>query len=244
MTTFLTSSPTGPLGVPCEVPGLDRSNGFVEILSKYWPERAECLMIAAFPDNHAQNDQMTWFYSEAVKNAGLAFERFDLWDGRTPRLSREELHSYSVIFTAGGHIPTQHRFFEEIGLRELLQGYEGLVIGTSAGSMNAAETVYGWPEEPGESVDPDHVLFFPGLGLAKTIVLPHYQMMKDGQLDGKRLFEDITFSHSYGREFYAIPDGSFVLAENGAEIMYGESWRIADGKMEKFSEYGEQKALE
>ena len=243
MTTFLTSSPTGPLGVPCDVPGLDPSNGFVEILAKYWPENARCLMIAAFPDNHAQNDQMTWFYAEAVKNAGFSFDCFDLWDARTPQLSREELHSYTVIFTAGGHIPTQHAFFEMIGLRELLEGYEGLVIGTSAGSMNAAQIVYGWPEEPGESVDPDHVLFFTGLGLAKTIVLPHYQMMKDNWLDGKRLFEDITFSHSFGREFYAIPDGSFVLVEKGTETMYGESRRIADGVMEKFSEYGEQREL-
>jgi len=243
MTTFLTSSPTGPLGVPCDVPGLDRSNGFVELLAKFWPERARCLMIAAFPDNHAQNDQMTWFYSEAVKNAGFDFDCFDLWDGRTVPLTRRRLQEYHVIFTAGGHIPTQHRFFEQIGLRELLEGYEGLLIGTSAGSMNAAVTVYGWPEEPGESLDPDHELFFPGLGLANTIVLPHYQLMKDAWLDGKRLFGDITIPHSIGRTFYAIPDGSFVLAENGAEIMYGESWRIADGKMEKFSEVGEVKRI-
>ena len=82
-------------------------------------------------------------------------------------------------------------------------------------------------------------VFFPGLGLAETIVLPHYQMMKDAWLDGKRLFEDITFSHSLGRKFYAIPDGSFVLVENGTETLYGESWRIRDGEMEPFSTYGE-----
>ena len=239
MTTFLTSSPTGPLGVPCDVPGLDNSNVFVEILRQYWPERARCLMIAAFPDNHAQNDQMTWFYGEAVKNAGLEVACFDLWDGRRGTMDREELQSYSVIFTAGGHIPTQHRFFEQIGLRDLLEGYGGLVIGTSAGSMNAAATVYGWPEEPGESTDPNHVLFFPGLGLARTVVLPHYQLMKDAWLDGKRLFADITLPHSVGRTFYAIPDGSFVLVAGGTETLYGESWRIRDGKMEKFSEYGE-----
>lgn len=239
MTTFLTSSPTGPLGVPCDVPGLDRSNGFVELLAERWPEGAKCLMIAAFPQNHAQNDQMTWFYSEAVKNAGLSFSCFDLWDDRTAQMTREELHGYSVIFTAGGHVPTERKFFEAIGLRELLEDYEGLVIGTSAGSMNAAVTVYGWPEEPGESIDPGHELFFPGLGLAETIVLPHYQMMKNAWLDGKRLFEDITFSHSFGRKFYAIPDGSFVLVEDGQETLYGESWLIQDGKMEQFSEYGE-----
>ena len=59
MTVFLTSSPTGPPGVPCDVPGLDPSNGFVELLKARWPEDARCLMIAAFPGNHDQNDQMT-----------------------------------------------------------------------------------------------------------------------------------------------------------------------------------------
>ena len=49
---------------------------------------------------------------------------------------------------------------DHISLRELLTGYEGLVVCTSAGSMNAAREVYGWPEEPGESLDPNHELFY------------------------------------------------------------------------------------
>lgn len=239
MTTFLTSSPTGPLVVPCSVPGLDNANGFVELLARRWKSDSRCLMIAAFPANHAQNDQMTWFYHEAVKNAGLSVSCFDLWDDRTPALSREELHGYDAIFPAGGHVPTQRRWFESISLRELLMGYEGLVICTSAGSMNAAREVYGWPEEPGESLDPNHELFFPGLGLAKTVVLPHYQMMKDAWLDGRPLFSDITFGHSMGKTFYAIPDGSFVLVEGGAEILYGEGHRIRDGVMKTVCAPGE-----
>ena len=243
MTGFLTSSPTGPRGVPGDVPGLDPSNGFVELLKGRWPEEARCLIIAAFPGNHAQNDQMTWFYSEAVKNAGLETTCFDLWDDRTAHMTREQLQAYQVIFTAGGHVPTQRRWFESIGLRELLEGYPGLVVGTSAGSMNAAVTVYGWPEEPGESLDPNHELFFPGLGLAQTMVLPHYQMMKDAWLDGRPLFADIPLGHSHGRRFYAIPDGSFVLVENGTETLYGEGWRIEDGEMHLFCRAGESRRL-
>lgn len=243
MITFLTSSPTGPLGVPCDRPGLDPSNGFVERLKAVWPEQARCLMIAAFPANHAQNDQMTWFYHEALKNAELSVACFDLWDDRTAPLTKAQLHAYDAVFTAGGHVPTQRKWFESIRLRELLAGYEGLVIGTSAGSMNAAETVYGWPEEPGESLDPNHELFFPGLGLAQTIVLPHYQMMKDAWLDGRPLFSDITFGHSHGRKFYAIPDGSYVLVRDGAETMYGEAWLIQDGEMTLFCKAGENRKL-
>ncbi len=244
MTVFLTGSPTGPLGVPCDRPDLDPSNGFVELLRRRWPEHPRCLMIAAAPAEHARNDQMTWFYGEAVKNAGLSLACFDLWDDRLESMTREEFRAYDAIFLAGGHVPTQRRWFERIGLRELLAGYEGLVVGTSAGSMNAAHTVYGWPEEPGESVDPDHELFFPGLGLAHTILLPHYQLMKDAWLDGKRLFQDITYPHSMGRRFYAIPDGSFLLAEKGRETLYGESHLIQDGVMTPyFTKFGEVREL-
>ena len=243
MTTFLTSSPTGPLGVPCSVPGLDGSNGFVELLAARWKENSRCLMIAAFPAEHERNDQMTWFYHEAVKNAGLSVACFDLWDDRTPAMSREEFQRYDAIFPAGGHVPTQRRWFEAISLRELLAGYGGLVVCTSAGSMNAAREVYGWPEEPGESLDPDHELFFPGLGLARTVVLPHYQMIKDTWLDGRPLFADITFGHSMGKTFYAIPDGSFVLVEGETEVLYGEGHRIRDGQMEQVCAPGERLEL-
>ena len=243
MTTFLTSSPTGPLGVPCNVPGLDESNGFVELLRARWKENARCLMIAAFPTEHERNDQMTWFYHEAVKNAGLSVECFDLWDDRTPAMSREEFHRYDAIFPAGGHVPTQRRWFESISLGELLADYDGLVVCTSAGSMNAAREAYGWPEEPGESLDPNHELFFPGLGLADTVVLPHYQMMKDARLDGRPLFSDITFGHSMGKTFYAIPDGSFVLVEEGREVLFGEGHRIRDGHMEQVCAAGERLEL-
>ena len=243
MTVFLIGSPTGPLGVPCDRPDLDRSNGLVDRLAPLWRENARCLMIAAFPAEHERNDQMTWFYGEAVKNAGLTLSCFDLWDDRLPPLTREELHGYDAIFLAGGHVPTQRRWFESIGLRGLLEGYEGLVIGTSAGSMNAVEEVYGWPEEPGESLDPDHALFFPGLGLARTVILPHYQMMKDAWLDGKPLFAGITLPHSMGKKFYAVPDGSYVIADESGETLCGESWLIADGVMRKFSENGDSRKL-
>lgn len=243
MITFLCSSPTRELDREHPLPALDERNGFVERLKEYWTENARCLMIAAFPDAHALNDEMTGFYREAVENSGFSVACFDLWDDRTPPLNREELQSYHVIFLAGGHVPTELRWFASIGLRELLAGYEGVVVGTSAGSMNAAREVYAWPEEPGETKIPAEQLFLAGLGLAETVVLPHYQKLKDGMLDGLRLHGDIACSHSFGRQFYAIPDGSYVLAEGGQETLFGEAHLIADGVIRPFSREGEVQVL-
>ena len=241
MITFLTSSPTREITPACPAPALYGDNGFVELLRRYWPESGRCLMIAAFPDAHERNDEMTGFYRRAVENAGLPVGCFDLWDDRVGVLTGEELGRYDVIFLAGGHVPTEAAWFEAVGLREKLEGFGGVVVGTSAGSMNAAAEVYAWPEEPGETQKPVEELFFPGLGLARTLVLPHLQKLRRSRLDGRLLVEDIACSHSHGKRFLAIPDGSFVLAAEGEETVYGEAWLVAEGGVSPFCRAGESR---
>ena len=229
MILFLTSSPTGPLDGSRPVEGLDQMNGFREAVARRWPDKTRCLMITAFPEDDAANDEMRGFFERALRLSGLDVFSFDLWDRRTPVLSREEVRRYQVILLGGGHVPTQNAFFRRIGLREKIQGFPGIVIGISAGSMNAADVVYAQPEEPGESVDPAYQRFLPGLGLSKAQILPHYQMVKDRMLDGRRLFEDITYPDSWGRSFLALCDGSYLLCEEGRETVFGEAYRIENG---------------
>ena len=241
ISVFLTSSPIREYGPDCQRPELYRDNGFVELLEERWPEEGRCLMIAAFPDAHDHNEEMTAVYRAAVEHAGLAVSRFDLWDDRIPVLT--DLKDYDVVFLAGGHIPTEGRWFERIGLRKLLEGWSGVIVGTSAGSMNAARVVYAWPEEPGESYRPPEELFYPGLGLAETVVLPHLNKLAHARLDGRLLVEEIARDHSWGHRFLAIPDGSFVLAEDGEEWVYGEALQVKDGDVVTFCRKEERKRL-
>lgn len=238
MITFLTSSPSGPLDGSRKVDGLDDKNNFVINLEKYWKEDSRCLLIAADPSTYADNDKMAAFFSESVKKSGFTISVFDLWDGRRENISKDILYSYDVVILGGGHVPTQNEFFKQIGLREMIQNFKGIVIGISAGTMNSADIVYAQPELPGESVDPAYVRFLSGLGLTKTMILPHYQMVKDSELDGKRLYEDITYEDSYGKEFLVLPDGSYLLIENGVETIWGEAYRIFNGVIKKICEDG------
>lgn len=236
MILFLTSSPTGPLDGSRLVDGLDEKNCFVENLKKYWKKEARCLMIAASPEAYGRNDEMTDFFKKAVEKSGLLVSDFELWDDRTEDMSKEVLHSYDVIFLGGGHVPTQNRFFKKIGLWEKMQSFDGIVIGISAGTMNSADTVYAQPELPGEATDPSYVRYLQGLGLTKTMILPHYQMVKDSELDGQRLYEDITYKDSYGKIFLVLPDGSYLLSADGVETVWGEAWQIQDGMLRKICE--------
>lgn len=243
MILFLTSSPTGPLDGSRKVDGLDGKNRFPENLKKHWKENARCLMISAFPDNDAANDEMQQFFENTFKKCGFSVAAFDLWDGRTADYSGETLKSYDVIILGGGHVPTQNAFFHRIGLREKIQGFDGIVMGISAGTMNSADVVYAQPEECGEAVDPNYVKFLRGLGLTKTNILPHYQMVKNYYLDGMRLFEDITYGDSWGQKFLVLVDGSYLFSENGKETVYGEAYVISDGRIEQICEENHTKSL-
>lgn len=241
MIIFLTSSPTGPLDRSRVVDGLDEMNSFVENLKKYWKTDARCLMITASPESYEGNEEMTEFFSSAVAAVGLSVSAFDLWDGRTEDYSRESLHSYDVIFLGGGHVPTQNAFFRKICLRKSIQDFEGIVIGISAGTMNSADVVYAQPELPGESEDPSYERYLSGLNLTKTMILPHYQMIKNYELDGKKVIEDITYGDSYGKKFLALPDGSYLLIADGKETVWGEAYEITDGCIRQICEEGRQR---
>lgn len=240
MIVFLTSSPSGPLNVPNYDKVLDEKNGFVENMRQFWKTEMKGLIIAAAPDSFAGNDEMRDFFENAFRNSGVPVTGFDLWDYRSmDGISADVLSNYDVVMLGGGHVPTQNAFFEQIGLREMMETYGGIVIGVSAGTMNSADTVYAQPEEPGESVDPEYVRYLRGLGLTDIMVLPHYQMVKDSVLDGRRLFEDITYGDSYGKWFVALEDGSYIRILDGETRLYGRAHRISDGVLVTICEDGE-----
>ena len=239
MIVFLTSSPSGPLDVPNYDKLLDEKNGFVENLRQFWKEEMRGMIIAAAPDSFEGNDEMRDFFEQAFRNGSIPVTRFDIWDYRSHDISAEELNQYDIIMLGGGHLPTENHFFHLIHLREKLQGYQGIILGVSAGTMNSAEVVYAQPELPGESVNPNYVRYLQGLGLTKINILPHYQMVKHFTLDGRRLFEDITYGDSYGHEFIALEDGSYIRIMNGETKLYGRAHRIADGVITTICEENE-----
>lgn len=150
----------------------------------------------------------------------------------------QELSKYDVVILSGGHVPTQNSFFEKICLKEELKNFHGILIGISAGTMNSAKVVYAQPELEGESIDAEYQRFLSGLGITNLMILPHYQDLKEDILDGKHVIEDITYPDSYGKEFYAINDGSYILIQDGVQTLYGEGYLIKDGMTQQICENG------
>lgn len=222
---------------------LNSDNGLVERLKSFWPENGKVLIVSADPNSHERNDSILYCLSRTFPMSGLEIENMIICDSRKESCI-EQMADYHVIILSGGHVPTQNRYFEKLKLKEKLERFDGILIGISAGTMNCAETVYAHPELEGEAIEAAYQRFLPGLGITKVMVLPHYQMIKDDVLDGLRVFEDIAYPDSIGREFYALCDGSYLLIENGTNTLYGEAWQIKDGKIKKYCSNGESRVIE
>lgn len=232
MVTFLTSDPLYEDG---EISVLNEANGFVDVLRNYWTRPMRCLFIASDPCDHKSNDENQVRYGGAIMASGLDVVSFDLLDDRFLDMSDEQITSYDVIMLCGGHIPTEWDWFEEIELKQHLQTFDGILIGISAGSMNCAEEVFAMPELEGETQDPEYVWFFEGLNVVKTSIIPHFQAIYDGELDGRKIIDDIACSCSIGKNFLGLPDGSFVVVDNGIELVFGEAYLISEGEVSLFN---------
>ena len=239
MILYMTSTPGGINRATGRPELLSNKNHFVDRLKGDWKPHSKCVLVASEPDDTKFNSAMAKTYLECFNRSGLSMDSIDVLDRRESK-TVEILDRFDVVILAGGHVPTENAWFHQIGLREHLQHFRGIVIGISAGTMNCAEVVYAQPEEEGEAVNPHYQRFLEGLGLTKTKVIPHYNQTIDAVLDGKRLFQDITFPDSMGESFYCLTDGAYIRKDTKTkkEVLYGEAYLISDGEIGIISKTG------
>lgn len=231
MVLFLTSSPY--------INGADRAllsneNEFIDRIRVVLPPCPRALFIAADPENRADTCRFGADTAAAFAQAGIPFQSYHILDGFNAQEAEALIGQSDLILLSGGHVPTQNAFFREIGLRGLLEGFNGVIVGISAGSMNCAEYVYAQPEEPGETSE-NYERWLPGLALTNVNILPHYQRVKDNLLDGQRLFEDVTYPDSFGNHFFPLPDGSYFYQDEEGLLLCGEGYRLHDGILEQLT---------
>ena len=237
MTLFLTGSPTR-FGEPA----FTEDNGFLAevkaALARVAPGRPpKVLLVSAAPDDQGFTDSVLKGMRDCIHASGIETAQVVMLDRRNATQAPALVREAHWIILCGGHVPTQNRFLHEIGLRELLEGFKGVVMGCSAGSMNCAENVYSHPELPGEATDPQYRRWLKGLGLTDIQIIPHLEQVRWAQVDGLRLFEDIAFPDSWGHRFYTFRDGGYIIKKEGrpAELR-GEAFEITRGAMRRVSQ--------
>lgn len=186
------------------------------------------------PNNTIENDT----------RSALVFKSFDLTfkkepfkekivlDSRNKSNAKEILENADIIILSGGKCLCQQNFFKEINLKNILKNFKGIVIGTSAGTMNLCETVANFPEE---LADLDEPRWFEGLGFCDEIIIPHF----DGKtktyqipLDEIDIVNDYILPMSKEKDFLGIPNGSYLLVDDGGnKKLYGKCYKISKGEV-------------
>ena len=238
MIVFFTSNPA--LGIS---PYINPANRFQEKLNEVLGNPVRLLFVASDPAGLEHNSQYAMLVQAFLANAGVILTGCDILDDRNADQSAALVEKAELIVLAGGHAPTQNAFFERIGLAASLRSFDGVVIGISAGSMNAAAGAFLTPDEEGEGADPSFRYEHPGLGLADIHIIPHYERARTQVLDGKKVVEELILPHTQGKVLYGLPDGSWILSNGRNHFLYGEAWMLSDGTEKKISENGDLLSL-
>ncbi|WP_156299067.1 Type 1 glutamine amidotransferase-like domain-containing protein [Streptobacillus canis] len=220
---------------------LIKENGFIDDLKSNLKNPCSFLFVA----NNPENIEMTEKYAGELKNAleieGIRVNVFNILDNRNKEKVEELVLGADLIFLAGGHVPTQNKFFHDISLKLYIDKYEGVLMSCSAGSMNSATKVYSIPEHDGEVIDKKYDRNLVGLGITDVQILPHFQFLKEEKVDGYKMIEDIAKSDSMGKIFYCLDDGSYVLGiRNKGEVIRGEAYILSDGNLKKICNLDEE----
>ena len=204
------------------------TNGMARRLGRYWKKDSRILLFAADPDDQKGNDLYRRKIEDALKLSGFSLDEIRIFDNRTEEPLEALMQWADVLYLAGGHGPGENAFIEKAGLKEALYGFNGIFIGESAGTLNAAADVLMMPELAGEASDPDFCYELKGLGLTRLNIIPHIQYYARQTFDGMDLIEDILMPRSIGRRIYLITDGSYFFINEGRTYFFGEGTVLED----------------
>lgn len=214
-------------------PKLNYVNNFVAKLKKYHNKGFENFVyFAGDPKAYDENDFYANLYFKAFANSELKFENCILVDDRNCTKIREIITSADIVILGGGKLPSQNAFFNNIHLKLALSGYDGIIVGMSAGSMNLADVVFDFPELDEQTGNPH---FLKGLGYTDINIVPHYNPTKKNYIleSGLDAWTTYVLPHSYKIKLYALVDGAYILIHNNRTEIYGEAYLIKDSIISK-----------
>lgn len=90
-----------------------------------------------------------------------------------------------------------------------------------------------------EVLDSGYEKNYQGLEITYRNILPHYDDFVDEVSNGISAMKDIVIPDSYDREFLLLPDGSYILGQNGSEEIYGRAYILRNGRINLLNKEGD-----
>ncbi len=208
----------------------DNSNHFIDRLKVASPKIKTFVFVASNPDGTKKTDEYANIIVNALNLDDFGIENLIVVDHRFDGDIEKTILSADAVFLAGGNVPMQNKYFKEINLKSILNKYEGVLIGQSAGSMNCSSVVYTQPEEEEEFEDKNYQRKLSGLGLVDFTIMPHMNYADEVDEQGHPSVMQMCLEDSYTMPHYGISDFGFVEIRDNKATAYGKTLFIKDGE--------------
>lgn len=213
-----------------EVTKINNANHFIDRLKFVKEKWNNFVMICSDPNGFDKTDEYTRIYVSAFNLDGFDIKNVEIIDNRFNGNLEKTILSADVVFLSGGHTPTQNKYLKQIKLDKILEKYDGIVIGQSAGSMNLAKIVYAPPDKP-EDLTLDYKNNFTGVGLTDIRIMPHMAGAFNDNVNGEgKNTIDYCLEDSFKFPMFGIYDGGFIEIKNNKATAFGKTLLIKDGK--------------
>lgn len=213
-----------------EVIKCDNSNGFIDRLKAVLPKIKTFVFVASDPDCPSKTDEYANIIVDALNLDGFEIESLTVIDHRFKGNIEEVISFADLVFLSGGNVPTQNKYFKEIKLKSILDNFNGVIIGQSAGSMNCSRVVYTQPEEDEEFEDANYQRILSGLGLVDFAIMPHMNSANEIDSQGHPSVMQMCLQDSYVIPHYGIFDYGFIEIQGRKATAHGKTLLIKNGQ--------------
>ncbi|MCI5835730.1 MAG: Type 1 glutamine amidotransferase-like domain-containing protein [Firmicutes bacterium] len=190
---------------------VDKKNGFTEkqalCLKNDIKNNSTITFITSDFNSYEKNDEFINMILVFFKKIDIEFKKIYTIDNRTNIPSLKTIIADSdVIYITGGNPQRQIENINKFNLKKLLNNYNKIIIGVSAGAINQANKITYWDNE---------IITYEGLNLVNIHIYPHLDINNIDNL------KEILLVSKYQR-IYALPDNSFIRIQNDNIEIYGD----------------------
>ena len=202
------------------------SNEIINELKEDLKDKTSISFIASSPKSYDKND--LYIYGNGNDVVGLKnhlkqvmnIENLKIIDERTSYdEAKDSILESDVVYLLGGNPFTQLDYIKNKGYDKVLNKYNGIILGTSAGAMNLAKYAYYSQDE-----DYPKSIFYDGLGIVDITVDPHFEIENNEQVKEAEVF-------SKEHIIIGLPDSSAVRIEDKQVEYIGKCYIFENGVM-------------
>lgn len=184
-----------------------------EVSRVFQKDLKDCKNIIFIPGGMGKNSKTDKYVNTDVewfKEIGIDIENVDIFDvDMNMETLEEKINNADIIFLMGGDTIGQFEFISKLNISEKIKGFQGAVIGVSAGAINLGNISI-CSKDINDGVE--NTKIYDGIGRINYTFEPHFEINND------ELLKNELFPASNKFEIYGITNDTALKVSNEEEI--------------------------